>query len=93
MEELYQEIERRIRQAGYPGEVRGDQIYRELNDEIEGKENGTYLFMVKKDGDCFYEYQVMVGEENFNLLWLAIHEGSQVYHIDFDAPEEEAESW
>ena len=77
MEELYQEIERRIRQAGYPGEIRGDQIYRELNDEIEGKENGTYLFMVKKDGECFYEYQVMVGE---------------VYHIDFDAPEEEAES-
>ena len=48
--------------------------------------------MVKKDGECFYEYQVMVGEENFNLSWLAIHDGSQVYHIDFDAPEEEAES-
>ena len=85
MEELYQEIERRIRATGYPGEVRGAEIYREISDEIEEKENGSYLFMVKKEGNCFYEYKVDVMEENFNLSWLDIHEGEQVYHIDFDS--------
>ena len=88
MEELYQEIERRIKRAGYPGRVDGDQIYRELNDEIEGKENGSYRLLVKKEGDCFYEYQVEVWEQEFNLSWLDIHEGNQVYHIDFDTEEE-----
>ena len=85
MEELYALIENRIREAGYPGKVYGDQIYREINDEIEGKENGSYIFMVKKEGDCFYEYKIDVMDEDFNLSWLDIHEGAQVYHIDFDA--------
>lgn len=85
MEELYKMIEDRIRVAGYPGVVHGEEIYREINDEIEEKEIGSYIFMVKKEDNCFYEYKIDVMEEDFNLSWLDIHEGSEVYHIDFDA--------
>lgn len=85
MDELYRMIEDRVRDAGYPGVVSGEEIYREINDEIEEKEIGSYIFMVKKEGDCFYEYKIDVMEEDFNLSWLDIHEGGQVYHIDFDA--------
>lgn len=87
MEELYRMIEERIRNAGYPGETDGAEIYREINDEIDGKENGSYLFMVKKTDTCFYEYQVDILDEEFNLSWLDIHEGETVYHIDFDSEE------
>lgn len=87
MEELYEQIEERIRKSGYPGRVQGDRIYQEINDEIEEKENGSYIFMVKKEGECFYEYKVDVREDSFNLSWLDIHEGDKVYHIDFDSEE------
>ena len=85
MNELYRMIEDRVRAAGYPGVVSGEEIYREINDEIEEKEVGSYIFMVKKEDDCFYEYKIDVMEEDFNLSWLDIHEGEKVYHIDFDA--------
>lgn len=84
MEEIYEEIEARIRRAGYAGPVSGAEVYRELSDEIEGKENGTYAFLVKKE-EGYYEYRVEVMDEQFNLSTLDIHEGGQVWHIDFDA--------
>ena len=37
MEELYQLIEEKIRNAGYNGAVDGEEIYSEICDEIEGK--------------------------------------------------------
>lgn len=85
MDELYQLIERKIRDSGYPGSVRGEDIYNEVCDEIEQKEPGNYLLMVKKDGDVFYEYKVVILEDQFDLTALDIHTPGQIYHVDFDA--------
>lgn len=85
MEELYELIEQKIRDAGYQGEVDGFSIYEEISDEIEEKENGSYIFMSKKTDTIFYEYKVDVMEEEFNLSYMDIHDGEQVYHVDFDA--------
>lgn len=85
MDELYQLIEEKIKDSGYPGSVSGEEIYNEVCDEIEQKEPGSYLLMVKKDGDVFYEYKVVILEDQFDLTALDIHTPEQVYHVDFDS--------
>ena len=40
--------------------------------------------MSKKTDDVFFEYQVDVMEDQFNLGYVDIHEGGKVYHADFD---------
>lgn len=85
MEELFEMIEQKIRDAGYTGPADGEEIYNEICDEIETKEPGTYLFMSKKEGSTFFEYKIDVLEDQFNLSWLDIHADGQIYHVDFDA--------
>lgn len=85
MEELYQLIEKKIQESGYPGSVDGEEIYNEVCDEIDQKEDGSYLLMVKKDGGIFYEYHVVILEDQFDLTALDIHAPDQIYHVDFDA--------
>lgn len=84
MEEIYQEIEHRIRAAGYLGEVSGFEIYEEINDQIEEKEEGSYILMSKQTDEVYFEYKVDVREEDFNLSYIDIHEGEHCYHINFD---------
>ena len=48
MEEFYKAIEDKIKASGYPGEVNGEDIYNDICDQMEEKENGTYLFLSKK---------------------------------------------
>lgn len=85
MEELYQLIEEKINGSGYLQPVSGEEIYNEVCDEMEQKEPGTYLFMVKKDSGIFYEYHVTILEDQFDLTALDIHTPDEVYHVDFDA--------
>lgn len=84
MEELYQMIEDKIYASGYEGKVSGEEIYDEICDEIEDKEEGSYIFMSKKEDDVIYEYKIDVMEEEFNLSYLDIKANGNVYHIDFD---------
>ena len=84
MQELYDMIEQKIREAGYLGEDDGYDIYNEICDQIEDKEPGSYIFMSKKTDDIFYEYKVDVMEEEFNLSYVDIHEGEHVIHVNFD---------
>lgn len=85
MEELYTFIEEKIKAAGYTGAINGQEIYDEICDEIEFKENGSYIFMSKKDDDVFFEYKIDIMEENFNLAYITINRGLEQTHIDFDA--------
>lgn len=85
MEELYQMIEDKIRNAGYEKEVDGSDIYNEICDEIEEKENGDYILMVKKDGIEYFEYHVQVHDTDFNLSSLTIVNGEKKIFVDFDA--------
>ena len=70
MEELYRMIEDKIYASGYEGQVNGEDIYDEICDEIEDKENGSYIFMSKKEDDVLFEYKIDVMDENFNLSYI-----------------------
>lgn len=84
MEELYRLIEEKIYESGYEGQVSGADIYDEICDEIEDKEEGSYIFMSKKDDNIVYEYKIDVMEDQFNLSYLDIKDNGKTYHIDFD---------
>lgn len=84
MNEIYEAIEQKIKQSGYPCEVNGESIYNDICDEIEGKEDGSYLLLSKQQNDDIFEYQVTIMEENFNLSILTITHGTETYRIDFD---------
>ena len=68
MEELYRMIEDKIYAAGYEGQVSGEEIYDEICDEIEDKEEGSYIFMSKKEDDTIYEYKIDVMEDQLILF-------------------------
>lgn len=84
MEELYQMIEDKIQAAGYTGPVDGEEIYNEICDQIEDQEPGTYMFMSKKTDSVFFEYQIELFEEEFNLSYVDIHGQDGVIHVNFD---------
>ena len=85
MEELYQLIEDKIRNAGYPGEIDGEEFYGDVSAEADEKDNGTYLFIVKKTEELFYKGCMEIMDDEFDLHYVDIHEGEKVYHVDFDA--------
>lgn len=85
MEELYQLIEDKIKNAGYPGEVDGREFYDDVSAEAESKENGTYIFIVKKTEELYYQGCMEIMEDQFDLHYVDIHDGDKEYHVDFDA--------
>jgi len=85
MEKFFKAIEEKIRKSGYPREVSGEEIYDEISDGAEDKEEGSYLFMKKQDDDIMFEYKVDILEDNINLATLTIHTPDRKYFIDFDA--------
>lgn len=85
MEELYQLIEEKIRNAGYTGEIDGREFYDEVSDEADEKENGTYVFIIKKSDTLFYKGCMEILDDQFDLHYVDIHEGEKIWHVDFDA--------
>lgn len=85
MNELYNMIEELIQASGYPVKISGFDIYNEICDEVDGKENGSYIFMSKHDNNDIFEYTLTIYDDNFNLCALSIttYEG-QNYFINFD---------
>ena len=55
MDELYQAIEEKIKAAGYPREISGQAVYEDICDQIEGKENGSYVLLSKFEDDVIFE--------------------------------------
>ena len=84
MEEFFKAIEDKIGASGYTGQVSGEEIYNEICDDIEEKENGSYLFLSKKEDNSVFEYKVDVMDDNFNLSYVHITSKSGTFHIDFD---------
>lgn len=85
MDEIYAIIEEKIKASGYNGPVNGYEIYNEICDFIEDKENGSFIFLSKKEDDVIYEYKVDINDDDFNLSYVDIKAGDSSYHIDFDA--------
>lgn len=84
MEELYRAIEEKIRDAGYPREISGEDVYDDICDQIDGRENGSYLLLSKFDEDVIFEYQITIQDEEFNLGLLTMRTPEGVFEADFD---------
>ena len=84
MKALYNHIEACIKAAGYMGPINGEEVYEDICEEIEDKEEGSYIFMCKKEEQVFFEYKIDVMENEFNLGYLIIHTPKQKYEIQFD---------
>ena len=84
MEELYAAIEKKIKASGYPREISGADVYDDICDQIEGKENGEYILLSKFDEDVVFEYHITIQDENFNLGILTMKTPEGVYQADFD---------
>jgi hypothetical protein len=85
MEEIYKMIEDLIKGSGYQPEISGFDIYNEICDEVDGKENGTYLFMSKHDTGDVFEYTLTIYDDEFNLCSLTITtQDSKQFFINFD---------
>ena len=84
MEEIFQAIEQKIKESGYPGSVSGAAVYDDICDQIDGKENGTYLLLSKFEEDVVFEYQITILDEHFNLETLKIKAPEGEFDINFD---------
>ena len=84
MEEIYEAIETKIKESGYTREISGMDVYDDICDQIEGKENGTYLLLSKFDEDVVFEYNITIYDQQFNLSTLTIKAPEGTYSINFD---------
>lgn len=85
MNELYKLIEKKIKDAGYPGEIDGREFYNDVSDEADEKENGDYIFLIKKTEELMYRGCMTIIDDQFDLHYVDILEGDNTYHVDFDA--------
>ena len=85
MNELYELIEQKIKESGYPREISGEAVYNDIWDQIEGKENGIYLLLSKFEEDVIFEYHITIRDEDFNLGILTMRTPEGTFEVDFDA--------
>lgn len=85
MDELYKAIEAKIKESGYKREILGRDVYNDICDQIDGKENGSYMLLSKFEDDVVFEYQITVMDSEFNLGLLTIKAPEGEFKIDFDA--------
>ena len=85
MNKLYKAIEEKIKESGYSKEISGRDVYNDICDQIEGKENEEYILLSKFDEDVVFEYHITIQDENFNLGILTMKTPEGVFKADFDA--------
>ena len=85
MNELYKLIEEKIKGAGYLGEIDGREFYNDISDEADEKENGDYIFLIKKTEELLYRGCMTIIDDQFDLHYVDILDGDKTYHVDFDA--------
>ena len=84
MEELYKAIEEKIKESGYPRKISGEEVYDDICDQIDGKENGTYMLLSKFEDDVIFEYHITINDEDFNLGVLTMKTPEGTFEVDFD---------
>ena len=84
MNELYEMIEKKIRESGYPREITGMDVYDDICDQMEGKENGAYVLLSKFEEDVIFEYHITVMDDEFNLGILTMRTPEGVFETNFD---------
>ena len=84
MNELYEMIEKKIRESGYPREISGMDVYEDICDQMEGKEHGAYVLLSKFEEDVIFEYHITVMDDEFNLGILTMRTPEGVFETNFD---------
>lgn len=84
VKELYKLIEDKIKSSGYPREISGEAVYEDICDQIDGKENGSYVLLSKFEDDAIFEYHITVMDEEFNLGVLTMRLPEGVFEVNFD---------
>ena len=84
MNELFEVIEKKIKEAGYPRKISGADVYDDICDQIEGKENGSYVLLSKFEDDVIFEYHITIMDHEFNLGILTMRLPEGVYAANFD---------
>ena len=84
MNELYQAIEKKIKESGYPREISGQMVYEDICEQIDGKENGVYLLISKFEADVIFEYHITIMDDEFNLGVLTMRTPDGEIVVDFD---------
>ena len=85
MKELFEAIEANIKASGYPRAISGEDVYYDICDQIDGKENGSYVLLSKFEDDVIFEYHITIQDEDFNLGILTMRTPEGVFETDFDA--------
>ena len=85
MKELYEAIEAKIKASGYPRAISGEDVYNDICDQIDGKENGSYVLLSKFEDDVIFEYHITIQDEDFNLGILTMRTPEGVFETDFEA--------
>ena len=85
MNELFELIEKKIKASGYPRAIRGEDVYEDICDQIEGKENGSYILLSKFEDDVIIEYHITIRDQDFILWILTMRTPEGVFETDFDA--------
>ncbi len=84
MNELYELIEKENKGIGIStSDFRAD-VYDDICDQIDGKENGTYLLLSKFEDDVIFEYHITINDEDFNLGVLTMKTPEGTFEVDFD---------
>ena len=84
MEELYNLIEEKIKASGYSREFTGADVYDDICEQIEEKENGDYILLSKFEDDVTFEYHLKVLDHQFDISILNITAPEGTYSVDFD---------
>ena len=84
MEELYKSIEEKIKAYGYPRVISGEAVYGDICDQIEGKDNGSYVLLLKFEDDVISEHHSTSMDDEFNLGVLTMRTPEGVFETDFD---------
>lgn len=84
MEEIYKIIEQKIKESGCTKEISGEDVYNDICDQIDGKDNGTYMVLSKFSDDIIMEYTITVMDDDFNLSKISIGTGGSNYIVDLD---------
>ena len=85
MEFRHRTIEAKIKASGYPRAISGEAVYNDICDQIDGKENGSYVLLSKFEDDVIFEYHITIQDEDFNLGILTMRTPEGVFETDFDA--------
>lgn len=61
------QLKRKLRQAVIRERFPVRKFYDDICDQIDGKENGSYVLLSKFDDDVIFEYHITIMDSEFNL--------------------------